>query len=46
MLLRELSNYESYYTYDLTDCINALKDYKSILKEDIIKVFHQEKHLN
>ena len=46
VIKRELSNYESYYTYDLTDCINALKDYKSISKEDIKNVFHKEKHLH
>lgn len=46
VIKRELSNYESYYTYDLTDCIDALKDYKSISKEDIKNVFHKEKHLH
>lgn len=39
IIKRELNNYECYYTFDLTDAINALKDY-GYTKEEIERVFY------
>lgn len=38
VILRELCNYESFYTGCIEDCSNALKDYP-ITADEIIKVF-------
>ena len=38
VILRELCNYESFYTGDINDCLNALKDYP-ITTNEIREVF-------
>ena len=42
VILRELGNYECWFTGDPTECIEALDDYP-ITKEEILKVFHTRK---
>jgi hypothetical protein len=39
IIKRELGNYECFYTGDITDCVDALKDY-DIKKETILQVFN------
>ena len=39
---RELSNYECYYTYEIDDAVDALKDY-NITREEIQQVFNKNK---
>jgi hypothetical protein len=41
IIKRALSNYESYYTYDISDAVESLKDY-GITKEEIQAVFRVE----
>jgi hypothetical protein len=38
IILRELNNYECFYTGDITDCAEALKDY-GIKTEEIMEAF-------
>lgn len=38
IIKRELANYECYYTGEIEDCVDALKDY-SITEEEIYEVF-------
>lgn len=45
IIKRELSNYECYYTGDITDVIEKLEDY-NISKAEIIKVFNKERLLD
>lgn len=37
---RELNNYECYYTYDVSDCVDALEDY-GITTDEILSVFRE-----
>ena len=39
IIKRELSNHECYYTGDITDCIETLKNYPNITDELILKVY-------
>jgi len=39
IILRELQNYEAFYTNDTEQTIEALEDYPGITKQDIIKVY-------
>lgn len=41
---RELRNHECYYTYDITDCVEALEDYPGVTKEKVQSVFDANKH--
>ena len=43
IIIRELNNYESYYTGDAEDAIEALKGYP-VTTEDILKVFKNKNH--
>lgn len=43
IIKRELSNHECYYTYDITDVIDKLKDYQ-ITPDEIRKIFNSQKH--
>lgn len=40
IIKRELSNYECYYTGDVTEACNALKDY-NINHEEVLKIFNK-----
>ena len=40
VIYRELSNYECFWTGDITDCVEKLSDYP-ITKEEIIEVFNK-----
>lgn len=42
VIKRELNNHECYYTMDITDCVDKLKDY-GITAEEILAVFKVEK---
>ena len=39
IIKRELSNHECYYTGDITDCIETLKNYPNITDKLILKVY-------
>jgi len=41
IILRELENHECFYTGDVTDCIEKLKDYPNISKEKIVKIYNK-----
>ena len=45
IIKRELANYETYYTGDITDTVDALKDYKFTAQE-ILKIFRVEQSKN
>ena len=40
IILRELYNHECFYTGDITDCVNKLKDYP-ITEKQIIKIYRK-----
>ncbi len=39
IILRELENHECFYTGDITDCVEKLKDYPNISEEKILKIY-------
>ena len=39
IILRELENHECFYTGDITDCVEKLKDYRNISEEKILKIY-------
>jgi len=41
IIKRELANYETYYTGDISDCVDALKSY-NISREQILEVYKIE----
>lgn len=45
VIKRELANHEAYYTGDITDTAEALRDY-GITKEEILKVYRVERIKN
>ena len=44
IILRELNNHECFYTYDISDCIDALSEYSAITETMIRAVFEKERH--
>ena len=40
IVLRELGNYEAFYTYDIEDTLDALKDY-GVNRKYVMSVFHK-----
>lgn len=43
IVIRELANYECFYTNDISDCVDALDEY-GITKEQIEEIYQNEKH--
>lgn len=41
IILRELANHECFYTGDVTDCVEKLKDYPGISEKLIWKIFNK-----
>jgi len=41
IILRELQNHECFYTGDITDCIEKLKDYPSITETKILTIYRK-----
>ena len=41
IVLRELANYECFYTGDISDCVENLRDYPGISKKLIVKIFNK-----
>jgi hypothetical protein len=45
IILRELGNYECFYSYDIDPCCDALEQY-GITREEIATVFNENKHID
>ena len=41
IIKRELGNHECYYTGDITDCVETLKNYPNITEELVLKVYRK-----
>jgi hypothetical protein len=42
VILRELNNHEAFYTRDIQSTLEALEDYPTITKDDVMQVFKNE----